>query len=352
MSELYVLASIPDQGKTTTAILLGEYFQKQGKKVACLQTEKGPFDVNTYLEKNCYHYTIPLEAAKNKKLFEKWLPKGFDVYIFEITYPYSPIGAAYVDLFKSVNEIISFDLRDSWKECVSNEMHKHWGAVNQTNSDVMALWDFFQKRNVKRVYTKTQETLGEASVDNKFNLVHPEKFVSVNFHPEYTFPKSNKKAIAVGAFPAEYWDIYADLCWYRFDYAAFMERFRKQDYNLAIIGVCSAESLKFHYTPEKPEIVCYQPSFYHNLIHPNLTHSHFYLPLKDDFMTVYRTIKSKSVGTPLGKEGGSFAGYNNKFWTYRSHSNFELIKQEDNMLFCNGWILPQYLIRDGYLEVN
>lgn len=347
MSDLYVLASIPNQGKTTAAILLGKYFQNQGKEVACLQTEKGPFDVHMYLENGCYHYTIPLEAAKNKKSFEQWLPKGYGVYIFEITFPYSPIGAAYVDLFKHVNEIISFDLKDSWRETVQQQMYEHWGAINNTNSDAMALWDLFHERNVKRVYTKTQEKLGEASVDNKLNLVHPEKFVSDNLNPEYTFPKSNKKAIAVGAFPAEYWDIYPDLRWYRFDYAAFMERFRKEDYDLVIIGVCGTDTLKLRFKPETSEIICYHPSVYHDL-----THAHCHLPLKDNFLTVYQTIKNEPVGTPLGKDGGCFAAYNNKYWTFRPHGNFEQIKKEGDILFCNGWILPQYLIRDGYLEVN
>jgi hypothetical protein len=347
MSEIYVLASIPNQGKTTTAILLGKYFQNQGKKVACLQTEKGPFDVHTYLEKDCYHYTLPLEAAKNKKSFGQWLPKGYDAYIFEITFPYSPIGAAYVDLFKSVNEIISFDIRDSWKKFVTRQMHEHWGRVNHTRSDVMGLWELFHKRTVKKVYTKTRGKTGDASVDDQFTLVHPEKLLSENICAEYSFPKGTRTAIAVGAFPAEYWDIYSDLCWYRFDYAAFMQRFRKEDFDLAIIGVCGADNLKFHYMPKKGEIVCYQPSVYHNL-----TRSHTYLPLEDDFMTVYQTIKNEPVGTPLGKDGGCFAAYNNKYWTFRPHETFEQIRKEGNILFCNGWILPQYLIRDGYLEVN
>lgn len=352
MADIYVLASIPDQGKTTTAILMNDHFSRMGKKVACLQTDKGPSDVHRYLEKNCYHYTIPLEAVKNRKSFAQWLPSGYDVYLFEITFPCSPRGAAYADLFENVNELVSYNLRDSWRETVYQMIYNHLGKINPANSNIMALWDLFYKRNVKSVYTKTQGILNEASVDTMFNIHHPEKMVSDHIQPGYEFPKSDKKVIAVGSFPAEYWDIFPNLRWYHFDYAAFMHRFRKQDYTLAIIGVCGAANLKFHETPRKPEIICYQPSVYYNLIHPDLTHSQFYLPLKDDFLTVYRTIKDEPVGTSLGEEGGSFAGYNNKYWTYRSHSDFDLIMQENNKLFCNGWILPQYLIRDEYLEVN
>ena len=348
MTDLYVLASIPNQGKTTTAILLGEYFQKMGKKVANIQAEKGPFDVNVYLEKNCYHYTIPLEAAKNKKSFGRWLPKGYDVYILEITHTYSPIGVAYVDLFEKVNEIISFDMRDSWSEFVPNQMYEQCGRTNHANSDIMELWELFHKRTVKKVFTKTPEKTDDASVDDSFNLIHPEKFVSNEIYPEYLFPKSNKTTIAVGVFPAEYWDIFPGLYWYHFNYAEFMQRLRKGDFDLAIIGVCGAENLKLHSKPKTGEVICYQPSVYQNL---NTINSHD-LPLQGEFMSVFQAIKNEPVGTPIGKKGGCFAAFNNKYWTFKPNAAFEQIKKEGNILFCNGWILPQYLIRDGYLEVN
>ncbi|MBN1432382.1 MAG: hypothetical protein JW931_06380, partial [Methanomicrobiaceae archaeon] len=54
-SRIYILASIPGQGKTTTALLLEKYFQERNLKVACLQMDKGQFDVNSYLENGCYH---------------------------------------------------------------------------------------------------------------------------------------------------------------------------------------------------------------------------------------------------------------------------------------------------------
>ena len=69
MSELYVLASIPDQGKTTTSVLLEKKLRESGYSVACLQTSKGQYDVHTYLSENCYHYSIPLEAARSKTEF-------------------------------------------------------------------------------------------------------------------------------------------------------------------------------------------------------------------------------------------------------------------------------------------
>ena len=38
MTDLYIPASIPDQGKTVTSILLEKKLRSEGKRVACLQT--------------------------------------------------------------------------------------------------------------------------------------------------------------------------------------------------------------------------------------------------------------------------------------------------------------------------
>jgi ATP:corrinoid adenosyltransferase len=72
-NKIYVLSSLNNQGKTTTAILLENYFKSKGLKVACLQTMKGPYDVGIYLKNNCYHYTVPIEATKNKEALENWI---------------------------------------------------------------------------------------------------------------------------------------------------------------------------------------------------------------------------------------------------------------------------------------
>ncbi|HAE41896.1 MAG TPA: hypothetical protein DCG34_03130 [Clostridiales bacterium] len=73
--QIYVLASSCNQGKTTTALLLEKYFRSKGLRVACLQTIKGQYDVGTFLQHNCYQYTLPLEAAKSKKCLSNGFPK-------------------------------------------------------------------------------------------------------------------------------------------------------------------------------------------------------------------------------------------------------------------------------------
>jgi hypothetical protein len=352
MSEIYILASVPEQGKTTTAILLSRYFEKKGKKVACLQSEKGLFDVHTYLQEDRYHYSIPLETAKSRKSFEEWLTVGYDVYIFEVSFPYSPPGSAFIDLFENVNELVSYDLRDRWKEYRRQRVTEHWELPSDSNSHLTFFLDLFNDRNVRKVFTKTRGKIDAPSVDDRFNLVNPGDFVCDSINPRYSFPKSGKKAIAVGAFPAEYRDIYADLKWYGFDYAEFMERFRKEDYDLAIIGACMNQNLKFRDRPVEPDIICYQPSVYRRGIIQGHSGVKKHRQVTDDLMEVHGTIKNEPVGTPVGKEGGVFAGHNNRYWIYRMHPDFDLIKKEGNILFCNGWVLPQYLIRDGFLEVG
>jgi len=99
MPKLYILASIPDQRKTTTAILLEKRLRCEGQRVACLQMNKGKKDVYRYLSEGCYHYTIPFEAAQSREVFDQRVPIGYDSYILELTYSFSPVGAAYISLF-------------------------------------------------------------------------------------------------------------------------------------------------------------------------------------------------------------------------------------------------------------
>lgn len=354
MTDLYVLASMPGQGKTTTSVLLSKHLEKENKKTACLQTEKGLFDVGSYLEAGRYHYTVPLEAAKSRESFEKWLPAGYDAYIMEITFPYSPPGSAFIDLFENVNEIVPYELKDRWEEYLHQKASEYWGELSDSSAHFTDFLKSFNDRNVKRVHTKTKERIDGPFVDNNFSLGNPGDFVYNDISPRYAFPKSGKEVIAVGAFPAEYWDIYPDLKWYGFDYAGFMERYRKENYDLAVIGGCLNQNLKFHDRPAGPGVICYHPSVYYKTREISLGHGGVEDPGKvtDDFMEIYRRIKNEPVGTPLGKEGGILAGYNNKYWTYRTHPDLDIIKKEGNILFCNGWILPHYLIRDGYLEVE
>ena len=83
--------------------------------------------------------------------------------------------------------------------------------------------------------------------------------------PRMKLPKSDKKVIAVGEFPAEYRDIYPDLTWYRYCYAEFMQALRAEEYDLAVIGTCNNEALKFRDRPKDRTVVCYQPSVYLDL---------------------------------------------------------------------------------------
>lgn len=246
MAELYVLASIPDQGKTTTAILLEKKLKDEGKKVACLQMNKDKKDVYRYLSEGCYHYTIPFEATQTRATFEKWVPKGYDTFILELTYSFSPVGIPYISLFDPVNEVISFEYRENWKQHAEKSFQKTWNSHHADVTpppDLMSLWDIIHDRYIQQIITKTPGKRGP-SVDQDMVLHESEQFAVEHIHPEMTFPKGKKKVIGVGVFPAEYWDIFPSFRWFGMDYAGFMDVIRKNEYDLAIIGGCGTDELK------------------------------------------------------------------------------------------------------------
>jgi hypothetical protein len=350
MADLYILASIPDQGKTTTALLLEKKLKAEGKSVACLQNNKGQYDVGTYLKEGAYHYSLPLEASKNRESFESWVTSGYDAYIAEITFAYSPHGAVFVDLFDNVNEVVSYGSHQNWKEYVSNYQRNSWiNAPNGTGTlqDVMSLWEHVRDRNMKQVITKSPDALEGPYVDISRVLHNANELAKETIDPKMKLPHSNKKVITVGAFPGEYWDIFPKLHWFGFDYAGFMKTLRAEQYDLAIIGACGADTLKLRNRPQHGSIICYQPSVY-----LNLKRRHSSSSLTESFSSIFSTIKKTSPGTPLCHEGEPLSGYNNQYWIYRTHDGDEPVWNDGNTLFCNGWVLPQYLIRDGFLEVT
>ena len=197
------------------------------------------------------------------------------------------------------------------------------------------------------IVTKTPSALAGPCVDINLILHHPDGFVYDTIEPRMTLPRSERTVIAVGAFPGEYWDIFTNLKWYHTDYASFMQEFREGMYDAAIIGMCMSEALKFRDWPKRPLIICYQPSVYHDLKkYPE------HLPPKECFSDILTSIRTRPVGEPIASEGSTYSGYNNRFWTYRPYPEKEMVWREENIIFCNGWILPQYLIREGFLEVE
>ncbi|MDK2889396.1 MAG: hypothetical protein PWR21_27 [Methanoculleus sp.] len=335
MSKVYVLASLSNQGKTTTAIALEKHFKNEGLKVACIQRIKGQYDVGLYLRENIYQYNMPLEAAKSRDAFEKWLPKGYDVFIFELWHPYTPTGAAFADLFERINVPMSYQFSDSWKT-----------YVESCHPDFMLFWDNIHQKEVTKVITKTPACLDGPCVDEQYQLHMPENFGFDTFEPRMTLPKSDKTAIAAGAFPGEYWDIFPSMTWYGYDYHKFMKRVKKEDCDVVIIGECSNRHLKLNYYSRTARTLCYQPSVYLDCQLINEIGQ-----ANTDPLAVYRTIKEKPVGTPLGNDNSPYAPYNNKFWAFQQYADSDIIRREENAIYCNGWILPQYLIRDGHLEV-
>ena len=350
MADLYILASIPDQGKTTTALLLEKKLRGEGKKVACLQTNKGPRDIHRYLSEQCYHYSIPLEASKDIRSLEQWIPQGFDSYIFEITIAYSPLSAVYLDLFKSFNEVVSYEARDHWKEHVYSYYQQLWGKVTGgigPKQDLMELWDFIRGRPIQPVITKTPVILDGPCVDSDYHLHHEDDLSVDEVHPKMSLPKSNSRVIAVGTFPAEYFDIFPLLHWFRFNYAEFMAELRKKKHDLAVIGVCGNEKLKLKMAYQENHTICYQPSVFLEMKKSIRSRS-----FSGTYHELVSLIKSQPIGSPLAPVGEPYSQYTNRYWVKQAYEGVDPVWKSGNTVFCDGWVLPQYLIRDGYLEVN
>lgn len=255
MSKVYVLGSTPGQGKTTTAVALAKHFRDQGLKVANLQALKGRFDVGHYMKHDCFHYSLPLEAVQSKESLASWLPQGYDVHIIEVGFPYLPTGVAYIDRFDTVNEIISAEHAEDWPGFIKANLLK-WHQC----SKILKLWDLFHGRTVQRVITKTEADTGGPCVDTDCTIHHVDDFVYDEIEHLMVFPKSEKSVIAVGTFPGEYWDIYPDLTWHRYDYSAFSEAMKEDSYDIAIIGGCGDDSLKLDVSSTDKPVICYQPS--------------------------------------------------------------------------------------------
>jgi hypothetical protein len=354
MSNLIVLTSNKKQDKRTAVLALQKQFQDQGYKTAVLVTANGRVDVYSYLLEQRYHYSVPLTATKSRAEFEQWVPVGYDKYILEVTFPYSPVGAAYVDLFSNINEVVSYDLRDSWKQTVLDPKNRAASIDPSENipdpeatPDITPMWNVVHNRNVQTLVTKCPEPVEGPYLDTGKRFHNADKLAVESITPRMTLPKSDKKVIVFGGFPAEYWDIFPKLTWYTYASVTFMQMLRAEKYDLAIIGTCNNENLKIKDKPKTKPVICYQPTVYENL-----DKTVKQMCKVKDFSSVFSAIKNQQPGSSLCENEGTYAGFNNMLWINSKYNSPAPVWKEGNIVFCNGWIHPQILIREKFWMVN
>ena len=305
-------------------------------------------DFKSYIKKNIYHYSIPLEAAASKAEFERWVPAGFDIYLMEIALGKSPADIAYLQFFENVNEVISSEHLGSWDDYILRYYEKNWipedGKSECRPSDFR---DYFLDRNVQRVVIGAMEKLGSPFLDSGGYVHNTGALVYNEIDPKYTFPVSDKRLITVGAFPDEYWDIFPHMRWYSSQYAKFMMRYRKESYDIAVIGDSLQDKLKFRDRPERNPVICYQPGVYDDVERKDPD-----LKVNTDFDSFIGDLNNIIRNKGTADADDSLSVYNHKFTTFRPIPDREPVWREGNILFCNGWILPQHLIAEGLLEVE
>ena len=353
MSDLIVLTSNKKQDKRAVVLALQKQFQDQGLKTAVLVTANGRVDVYSYLLNQRMHYSIPLTATKSIADFEQWVPTGYDKYIFEVTFPYSPVGAAYLDLFKNINEVVSYPLKDTWKQTVLDPRNRAASIDPSENirdlaatPDITPMWNIVHNRNVQTLITQCPSPMAGPYFDTAKTLHNTDKLAVESITPRMTLPKSDKKVVAVGEFPAEFQDIYPNLIWYTYAYVTFAQVLKAEKYDLAIIGTNVNENLKLSDRPKTKPVICYQPTVYENLTKPVKQMS-----AVKDLSAIFSVIKNQPVGTNLCDKGGSFSGYNNRFWINTKYDAQNPVWKENNIIFCNGWISPKTLVQEKLLEV-
>jgi hypothetical protein len=341
MAKLYAFESIPEAGKTTSIMRLANFFESQGKRVACVQSIKGERDIGLYLKNGMYIYSVPVEAAKSIEYLEKWLPVGYDIYLHEMSMLYkSPIVVARMKTIGKTNEVVPFENIDNWD-----------GYIDSLYGKRVSFRDEIKENVTQQLITKVPKdyagTITNPHIDTDLNIHNAGVLSSIDVTPKMTFPTSDKEVIAVGAFPAEYWDIFPNTKWYGYDVLSFVNRYKKNDYDLAVIGDWANKSAKFGFMPEK-QTMCYKPYLYLRGDVNEFTHN---MEITSDKNAILDTIMNKPVGSKFGRDGCLYSSRNNRYWVRQQYQNIDLMTDVGNVTVFNGWVLPQYLIDENILEL-
>ena len=132
-------------------------------------------------------------------------------------------------------------------------------------ADLTPMWNIVHNRNVQTLVTQSPSPVEGPYFDTAKTLHNIDKLAVESITPRMTLPKSDKKVIAVGLFPAEFWDISSQsdvvqisLC--RIHGGTSWEK----STILESSGTCAKMNLKLRNKPKNHPVVCYQPTVYMN----------------------------------------------------------------------------------------
>ena len=189
--------------------------------------------------------------------------------------------------------------------------------------------------------------IGQPCVDKNLVVHHVEKLVCDEVEPKMSFPKSKKRVLAVGAFPAEFFDMFPCLTWYEYRFASFVEALKGDGYDLSIIGTCIDSDLTLDVSSTTKPVYCYQPSALSDRVFIRCSKRvNMCNPL-----AVLDGIRNLPVGSNFWGADPCYTAYSNRLWVYKAYSGDDIIERDGHVIFCNGWVLPQHLVKEGILEV-
>lgn len=327
-----------NSGKTTTAIQLRNALEfQQGLSVANVMFSKGINDLMAYWESGCDLFHYPLEAVKGKDVLESFIPKGYDAYILEGSYPHHPeweIPDLLVNILgENQNEVIP-----------SDEYNDH------------------TKKQYPLIITKATTVIQDIPtvLESRTFLNYDKLKVVPDFHPSMELPVSHKKVIGIGYFPLEFFLIYPSLKenWYRFDYEGFFGDYIRGDYDLAIIGLIHKEHYGEFLGLDYPTLSYTPGTFIPDLCPVGITEGLTDEQQKLLTNSIRDVLLNQPRGTtlPAPMDGSdptryTYYLYSNPYWCYPEFKDLQMVTQIGDVTCLNGWVHPKYLIEDGIIQV-
>lgn len=331
-----VIAGEMHSGKTTSCRAIADHYRTIGFNVAICQIDKGIDDVFQYQSTGNPHFVMPLCVAKGTAELEKWLPVGYDLFIFEWTYPDHPewvINNAYFEVFSpdQINQLFPFPITPA--------------NVNNCRYNPMITQAPF-------IFSDYP------GVTNQKTVFNPQLLEMVELTPKLNLPISEKQVVGLGFFPGEFFNIFQNMVWCKQDLQAFDEALQSKNDVILLGHTHSSYQKEIQARLELVDssadhIICYDPLLFNSKLDPIRCDGAN--PSMEVIGEINRVLKNAPAGSSLPKIEGQdryyYNRFDNRYWVRTEYGGIPPICNFGNLTLCNGWVHPINLINEGYLCV-